>query len=185
MIEIWKNIEGYEGLYQVSNLGNVKSLNYKKMCKERILKPLLDSKGYYDIKLFKNKEYKIYKIHRLVCQAFIPNPNNLPQVNHKNEIKTDNRVENLEWCTAEYNCNYGTRNDRIRKPILQFTLEDDFVKRWNSTREIQRELGLCHSHISKCCKGKYKSMYGYKWFYEEDYEKNKIFDLEICRRKAS
>ena len=109
--EIWKDIEGYEGEYQISNYGNVKSLNYLRTGKERILKPGKNRGGYYYVQLYKNKAKNHY-IHRLVAQAFIKNPRNLPQVNHKDENKSNNRVDNLEWCMPIYNANYGTRNKR-------------------------------------------------------------------------
>ena len=122
MIEIWKDIEGYEGIYQVSNLGNVKvldryvnsSIKNNKIVKRqgKILKQYI-KKGYLQVTLTLNNKRKYYNVHRLVANAFIPNPDKLPQVNHKNENKYDNRVENLEWCTAKYNCNYGTRNSKI------------------------------------------------------------------------
>lgn len=191
MKEIWKDITGYEGLYQISSEGRVKSLNYNRTGKEKILKAILDKYGYCFVILCKNNKIKKYSIHRLVAQAFIPNPDNLPQVNHINENKTDNRVENLEWCTAEYNHNYGTRNDRIAKalskPVLQFSKTDEFIKKWNSIMDIKRELNISHQNISKCCLGKIKTAYKFKWGYEEDYEKVKfkVFDLEIYRKKAS
>lgn len=116
MEEVYKDIEGYEGLYQVSNLGNVKSLNYSKTKKENVLKPGIRN-GYLKVDLCKNKTRKTYSVHRLVAQAFIENPNNLPMINHKDECKTNNVVSNLEWCTQKYNSNYGTRNERLGKAI--------------------------------------------------------------------
>lgn len=108
-MEEWRDIEGYNGIYKISNLGRVKSLKHGK---ERILKPSSDGDGYLEVSLWKEGVRKIFKVHRLVSKAFIPNFNNNPEVNHKNEIKTDNRCDNLEWCTREYNLNYGTRNER-------------------------------------------------------------------------
>lgn len=110
--EIWKDINGYEGLYQVSNLGRIKSLP-KFHQGERILKERIDRYGYLYIGFFKNKVKKYYKIHRLVAEAFIPNPKELPCVNHKDENKTNNNVENLEWCSVAYNNSYATRLERV------------------------------------------------------------------------
>ena len=108
--EIWKDIEGYEGYYQVSNFGNVRSVDrvieysdgVKRLRKGRILKPYKNRDGYLTCDLRKNSKHKISKIHRLVSEAFIPNPSNLPEVNHKDEDKTNNCVDNLEWCTRSY-----------------------------------------------------------------------------------
>lgn len=111
-MEIWRDITGYEGLYQVSNKGKIKSLHYGK---EKILKPRKVKKGYLSISLHKDNKSRSFRVHRLVGKEFIPNPYNLPQINHIDEIKTNNCVENLEWCSAEYNDNYGTRNERISK----------------------------------------------------------------------
>lgn len=110
MEEIWKDIKGYEGLYQVSNYGRVKSFKHNK---EKLRKEVKDNMGYLIVNLSKNGNKKIYKIHRLVAEAFLQNPNNYPQVNHKDENKINNRADNLEWCTAKYNSNYGTRNERM------------------------------------------------------------------------
>ena len=121
-IEIWKDIKGYEGLYQVSNLGRVKSLpKYHKtksgyFSKERIIKTIRNDRGYLMVGLSKDWKKKKVFVHRLVAEAFIPNPNNYTQINHINEQEKDNNnVDNLEWCTCKYNCNYGTRNKRIRE----------------------------------------------------------------------
>ena len=112
MNEIWKDIKGYEGSYQVSNLGRVKSLNYHRCGFERILE--IDSSSQYEtIMLYKNGSRTRFLIHRLVASAFIPNPNNYPVVNHIDEDKSNNRVDNLEWCTQQYNVNYGTGLDRL------------------------------------------------------------------------
>ena len=110
--EIWKDVFGYEGLYQVSNKGRVKSINnyHRKDCV--ILKPQLNRFGYEIVNLYRKRKMRHFFIHKLVAFAFIQNPNNYPQVNHKDECKTNNNVENLEWCTAKYNINYGTRNIR-------------------------------------------------------------------------
>ena len=165
--EIWKNIEGYPD-YQVSNMGRVKSLGNNKTRKEKIMS-YDNNKGYNRIQLCKDGKTKHFRIHRLVAQAFLPNPNNLPEVNHINEDKTDNRVSNLEWCNREYNINYGTHNKRIAKansiPILQFSKDGEFVRKWDSAMQVERELGFYNSYISRCLKGKCKLAYGYKWCY--------------------
>ena len=108
-MEIWKDILGYEGLYQVSNYGRVRSLKYGK---EKILKQQINTDGYLHIDLYKNKKRKNYNVHRLVTIAFLENPNNYPQVNHKDENKQNNHIDNLEWCDYKYNCNYGTRKNK-------------------------------------------------------------------------
>lgn len=167
-MEIWRDIEGYHN-YQVSNLGRVKSLNYNKTGKEKILKNSKNKDGYLFARLYKEGKVKTFKVHRLVAQVFIPNPDNLPQVNHKDENKTNNCVENLEWCTAQYNTNYGTHNERMAKAkslhILQFNKEGNFIRKWESIRDIERDLDFNNGNISKCCKGKYKTAYGFKWCY--------------------
>lgn len=116
-MEEWRDIIGYDGLYQVSNLGRIKRLSRTIVSnnrsqfsvKEKILKLGTHKRGYKTIMLHKNKKHKLWLVHRLVALNFIPNPNNLPQINHKDEDKTNNCVENLEWCTNEYNAHYGTR----------------------------------------------------------------------------
>lgn len=175
MMEIWKDIKDYEGLYQVSNLGRVKSLNYRHIGKERILKPLKAINGYLFVILYKDGKKDIFRVHRLVAETFIPNPENKPEVNHKSENKTDNRVENIEWIWHKDNCNHGTRNERVSKkltngklskPVLQFTLDGEFVREWPSTQECGRN-GFIYQKISLCCRGKQKSHKGYKWKYKE------------------
>ena len=119
--EIWKPIEGYEGLYEVSNLGRVRSLDrfYYRLHKGKVLSPTKDRYGYLTVTLNCNGKSKTIKIHRLVAQAFLPNPDNLPQVNHKDEVKSNNCVDNLEWCSAKYNVNFGTRQERYRNTMLE------------------------------------------------------------------
>ena len=118
MGEVWKNINGYEGLYQISNNGRVKSLPKlagKSWRKEKILKTYLDKDGYVKVILCKENKTKFLSVHRLIAEAFIPNPNEFPQINHKDENKQNNSLENLEWCTCKYNINYGTRTERAMK----------------------------------------------------------------------
>ena len=112
-MEEWKDINGYEGLYMISNFGRIKSLY-----QNRILKPKVDKNGYLEIGLMKNKRRKYFKVHRLVAMNFIDNQNNYPVVNHKNEIKNDNRVENLEWCTVKYNNHYSKDYKNIKRDNL-------------------------------------------------------------------
>lgn len=110
--EIWKTIENYPD-YQISNMGRVKSLNYGRTGKERVLKQGIDKYGYFRVNLYKDKKRKHFSVHRLVATAFIPNPQNLPCVNHKDENPQNNCASNLEHCTHQYNNNYGTRNERV------------------------------------------------------------------------
>ena len=171
--EIWCPIKDYEGLYEVSDKGRVRSIKFGK---ERILKPLRNTCGYLQVQLWKNGEKKNLLVHRLVAQAFIPNPDNLPQVNHKDEDKENNSVQNLEWCDGKYNINYGTcikrvseklTNGKLSKPVLQYTKSGEFVKEWKSAKDVQRNLGYFHNNISYCCNGKLKSAYGYVWKYKD------------------
>ena len=166
--EIWCSVKNYENLYEVSDKGRVKSFKFDK---ERILKPVRDSGGYLVVNLYKNSEKKMYYVHRLVSQAFIPNPNNLPEVNHKDENKTNNSVQNLEWCTDKYNTNYGTRNQRVSeklsKPVLQYEKSGAFVREWKSMNDVQRNLNYCQCSISRCCNGILKTAYGYIWKYKD------------------
>lgn len=195
-VEIWKPIKDYPN-YHVSNLGNVKSLNYKKTGKEKILKGGKNKDGYLQVGLCKEGKRITHTIHRIVATAFIDNPNNLPQVNHIDENKTNNCVDNLEWCNCKYNINYGTRNKRVSKVqknrkdisklILQFTKDGEFVRRWNSVREVERELGIYHSNIINCLKGNYKTAGGYVWGYVNDYEQIlfNVFNIELYRKKIA
>lgn len=179
--EIWKDVEGYEGLYQVSNLGRVKSLERiieHKGCyggfyhvKGKILKPRTEKDGYFRIGLKKDRTQKFYRINRLVAKTFIPNPNNLPVVNHKDENKENNVWTNLEWCTQLYNVNYGDGiNKRKLKrsiKIKQYDLNGNYIKTWDSINDAIR----CYNgntQICQCCKGKRKQANGYKWKYADE-----------------
>ncbi len=175
--EIWKTIEGYDGKYQVSNLGRVRAMwrnnQYQNhIGKPTILKPGKHKQGYLQVYLTLGGKRKTYFIHRLVAEAFIPNPKNLPQVNHKNEMKTDNTVENLEWCDGKYNSNYGTRVERwklqVAKPIIQTTIDGKFVRRFESAESAERECGYDASYIRQVCTGKRPQAYGYKFHNEND-----------------
>lgn len=167
MKEIWKDIKGYEGLYQVSNLGRIKNIKFKT---QRILKQRQLADGHFTIGLCKNSAIKRHLVHRLVAISFIPNPNSLPIINHKDEDPTNNCVDNLEWCTNKYNSNYGTKNKRIseslkgknwRRKIICVETSEIF----NSSKEINRKYGYHHQTIRYCCKGKFNTAYGYHWQY--------------------
>ena len=156
MNEIWKDIEGYNGLYQISNLGRVKSLGRKgKGCslEDRILKPMINKDGYHLVNLKDiNHVAKWFTVHRLVALHFISNPNDYKEINHKDEIKGNNIVTNLEWCTREYNVSYGTVVERqsnnkegqsntwLNKPILQYSLEGEFIAEFDSTTQAAQSL---------------------------------------------
>ena len=159
--EYWKPVVGYEGLYMVSNFGRVKSFRFGK---ERIMKLVPNRCGYLCVNLYKNNIKKSYKVHRLVAEAFLPNPYNLTEVNHRDENKLNNNVDNLEWCTNEYNINYGTRTERYSKPVLQYTLDGEFVGEWPSARECGRN-GFNQGSVSACCRGELKTHKGYIWKY--------------------
>ena len=200
--EVWKDIKGYEGLYQVSNLGRVKSLqrtckgghNCTRIVKEKILKQCYCGidRDYLNVKLCKDSKIKTIQVHRLVAQAFIPNPDNLPQVNHKNEFeKWNNSVDNLEWCTAKYNNNYGTRiiratknRDYIKKvkntnyklagiksglsrskKVYQYDMQYNLIKIWGSSVECGKDIYI-QSCVNACCLKKRKTHKGYIWSYE-------------------
>ena len=173
MKEIWRNIEGFEN-YQVSNLGNVKSLNYKNSGKEKLMKPMDNGWGYLFVELRKNGEGKVKTIHRLVAEAFIPNPDNLPCINHKDENKTNNRVDNLEFCTYEYNTNYGTSNERRAKKLAKPVICIETGIFFSSAMEAERQTEISNGNIKSCCKGKRKTASGYHWKYAtaEDILKN-------------
>lgn len=171
--EVWKDISGYEGLYQVSNLGRVKSLTREitnngmsYLINGKILKENKLANGYLKVCLSANGNSKLHYVHRLVAQAFIPNPNHYPMVNHKDEDKTNNLVENLEWCTAKYNNAYSDVWRSRRKKILQFSKNMLLINTYISQCEAERKTGINQAHISECCLGKRKTAGGYVWRFE-------------------
>lgn len=169
--EQWKPVEGYEDLYEISNLGRVKSLNYHRTGVEKIMKPL-KIKGYLLVDLCRDGERKKFLVHRLVASEFIPNPKGLPEINHIDEVKTNNCVSNLEWCDRRYNINFGTRNKRMAAAFSKSVEASKFPDfrtielRFVSAAEAERN-GYGHSPVSACCRGcfhregnnKYKNLY--------------------------
>lgn len=160
---MWKDIKGYEGLYQVNEFGEVKNLKLDRLMKGTI------KNGYVKVHLRKEGISKYYFVHRLVAEAFINNPDNLPQVNHKDEIKTNNNVNNLEWCDSKYNVNYGTARQRMiekmSKGVEQYDLNGNLINTYKSLTEIKNQFGYLPCCISEQISGKQKTAYGYKWKY--------------------
>ena len=171
--EVWRDVKGYEGLYQVSNMGRVKSLERKdrfgRVIKERILEPAVTHNGYLRVGLHVDGKRKMLRVHRLVCEAFHENPDNKSEVNHVNEDKTDNRACNLEWSTRTENCNHGSRNERVAKalskPIGQFSLDGKLIKVWQSACEARRQTGFDQGYVGAVARGKFKQAYGFIWKY--------------------
>lgn len=156
--ETWKAIEGYEGIYEVSTMGRVKSIKYGK---ERIMKHRKDKDGYLFLSLFKNNKGKTERIHRLVANAFIINDDaTKTEINHIDKNRTNNRYSNLEWCEHKYNIVYSNA-----KTVNQYTIDGEFIKQWESTHEVKRALGYSQGHISSCCRGECRKAYGYIWKY--------------------
>lgn len=176
--EIWKDIKvekngityDFTGIYKISNLGRV--INKK----GRILKPRM-CVGYISYYLQNKGLREKFLAHRLVANAFIPNPNKLPFINHINENRADNRPENLEWCTPQYNVNYNGAHQKgaIKRlngkkaiKVIQLDLNGNYIKEWPSTMEIERVLGFSNGNIGLCCRGTYKQAYGFKWKYKKE-----------------
>lgn len=162
-------------------MGRVKSLNYNNTGGEKIRKQFKNRYGYFFVSLFKNSKHKTFTVHRLVATAFIPNPDNKPQIDHINTIKDDNRVENLKWCTQKENNNNPISRKRYlanaptagkfgkdnfnSKAVCQYSLDGKFIRKFDCTMDVQRELGIASQNISACCLGKYKTSHGYVWQY--------------------
>lgn len=196
--EIWRPIKGFEGLYEVSNLGRIRSLERTVLrrdgttiyVKQAILKKFIKF-GYETLTLIRDKECHYKRVHQLVAEAFVPIPDELKPlcgkktengyprvvVNHKDENKANNRVENLEWCTPKQNINYGTRSRRMAetqmKPILQLTKDGKLVARYSGLSEACRATGATMGNVSKCANHRYgfKTALGFRWEWEENTEK--------------
>lgn len=174
--EVFLSVPGYEGLYEVSNLGNIKSLRSGKL-----LKQSSDKVGYKLVSLTKDGKSRSFSVHRLVAMAFLPNPENLPEVNHKDETHDNNCVENLEWCSKKYNRNYGTYKERMSKTQKALGTRNNksisayskttnkFVKSYDSIQDAEKELKLSKGTISKALTGKTKTSAGYIWKYNKHY----------------
>jgi len=163
--EIWKDIPNYEGLYQASNLGNIRSIyRYKK-----ILTPYIDKDGYYRIRLYKNKKGVYKGVHKWIAEAFIPNPHNYNEINHKDENKQNNCVDNLEWCNNWYNIHYGTAIERQTKSrskkIGKYLLDDTLVEIYESISDASRKNNIYTSNISKVLHKERITTGGFKWKY--------------------
>lgn len=185
-MEEWRTIEGYEGMYEVSSQGNVRSLPKAVdigVCiqnrKEKFLKQVPDVKGYMMVWFYKDGKRKMHKVHRLVAKAFIPNMENKPEVDHINADKADNRVENLRWVTSRENFHnpitYKRNADSKRgvlnhkaKAVVQMDMQGNVIKEWVCMQDIYRECGYSHAHICQCCRGQRVWAYGYKWKYKDN-----------------
>ena len=195
--EIWRTAvydgEVYEGLYKVSNLGKILSLNYHQTGKAELMNPSDNGDGYLAVTLSKNGEYKTCLVHRLVAETFLENPENKPCINHKIEgekgkkinmviFNTDGSIDKekstIEWATYEENNNYATRNERagatnkivqkngkLSKKVLQLSLSGELIREWESTRECERN-GFYHSAVCRCCRGELKQYKGFLWMYK-------------------
>ena len=188
MTEQWRTAV-YDGIvyddYQVSNLGRILSLNYRNTGKAELMNPSENTKGYFFVHLRKNGETKTCLVNRLIAEIFLENPENKPQVNHKDEDKTNNFVflnedgsvdkekSNLEWSTPKENSNHGTRTERSAKArskrVLQLSLSGDLIREWPSTNECGRN-GFNQGNVSRCCNGKKPYYKGFRWMYAEDYK---------------
>lgn len=199
MKEIWKDIKEYEGLYQVSNIGNVKSLERERwngynwiINKERILKPGVSKCGYLQVNLYKDRKHKILRVHRLVLMTFAPIDNmDKFEVNHKDENKQNNCLSNLEWCDKKYNNNYGTRTQKTAKPVVQLDpTTNEVINVYCSVMEAKRQ-GFNQGAITQCCKNRYTkhspNIYlGYKWQCMSEYIKSidtRIKKVELFDRE--
>ena len=172
--EEWRPVPGYEGLYEVSNTGKVASLNYDGTGKRKELKQVVTHHEYRRVRLYKNGNWRSYRVHRVVALAFVPNPEGLPEINHIDEDPSNNAASNLEWCTRRYNCNYGSHIERLRKSMINgklskavtATLPDGSVEVYPSQAEAARALNCSQGRISDACRGVIKTYHhGRRWSY--------------------
>lgn len=176
-MEKWKEINGYEGLYMISNYGNVKSLNYKNHGTEKILTPKKNNKGYFGVELFSNGIGKYFLVHRLVASAFVDNKENLPVVNHIDENKLNNNSENLEWCTYSYNTSYSLnkrkeirglkRKSKYNSKVLMKDFDGNVLSVFENISDVKDKLNFNYWSIRQCCMKNRKQAYGYKWEFVE------------------
>lgn len=170
--EEWRPVVGYEGLYEVSNLGNVDSLNFHREGRRHRIKVRVNFFGYAYVMLNKDKQQRPYFLHRIIAMAFVPNPNNYPIINHKDENPLNNNIENLEWVTYKYNTNYGTcikrRSEKKKKPVIQMTLDGEFIARYNSVKEAAANINCRPSSITCACRGRLKKCQGFLWKFEKE-----------------
>ena len=204
MTEQWRTAvydgEIYEGLYKVSNLGRILSLNYRNTGKPDLMTPVKNKDGYFQVCLRKNGETNLCLLHRLVAQTFLPNPEGKPCINHKIEGdegkkinmvifnedgSIDKKRTSIEWATYEENNNYATRNERLSKAltngklskrVLQLSLSGDLIREWDSTNECGRN-GFNQRHVCDCCNGKLKTHKGFRFMYAEDYKEKQLKEL--------
>ena len=170
MNEIWKPVVGYEGLYEVSNYGNVKSLNWQNTKKEKCLYLKKHNKGYFQVELVKNKKRKMMLVHRLVAEAFLEKQVNKTQINHKDYNRKNNNVENLEWCTGSENMIHSAlrkKSNPIKRmeKIVQYDLQGKIIKIWDNCICIKKEKNYHQTSIFECCERKRKTAYGFIWRY--------------------
>ena len=180
MQEIWKDIPNYEGIYQVSNLGNVRDIITDRHRKPKNL-TLNHRSGYYSVMLCKDKTQKNVLVHRLVAQSFIPNPQNKPQVNHIDGNKQNNCVDNLEWCTAKENLQHASKMGLLQKEkqirkrtVYQFSLSGTFIKEWESYFDAAKSLNVRPVNIYRCLSGEHNSSCGYIWSWEQNLSQTQI-----------
>ena len=193
MTELWKDVVGYEGLYQVSNMGRVRSVDHETETvrngvtfmmpkKGRVLAPVTRRHGYLGVMLYgrgghARRGFRTFSVHRLVAEAFVENPHGYAEVNHLDECKTNNRADNLEWCDRTHNVRYGTGIERghkkigeaHRRPVIQMDMQGNAIREWESLTDVERKTGMSKSNICNCCgkKKRYSHAYGYKWEYAD------------------